>query len=234
MFGTNLMLGCAAAACSSACCTAQPVASATWTTRRWLWPPSRVRCQRSDSPGVKGTPSSASRSIAAGAFSTTNSTARRSLRPAPAPIVSSIWLSNVSPGSSTAAIPPWAHAVDPALISPLARTATLRSEARLSAALSPAAPEPSTTTSKARSAMLAAGAGKVEEHVLEVGFAGRNVDDPEALALERGEHFAGIHPVLAVGDGEGSLSGQLDLVEAGRLRRCLDVAVDDDLDHLFL
>jgi hypothetical protein len=44
-------------------------------------PPSRVRCQRSLSPGLKGTPSAASRSIAAGAFSTTNSTIDRSLRP---------------------------------------------------------------------------------------------------------------------------------------------------------
>ena len=38
---------------SSACWTAQPVASATWTMRRWLWPPSRVRCQRSASPRVE-------------------------------------------------------------------------------------------------------------------------------------------------------------------------------------
>ena len=28
-------------------CTALPVASAAWTMRRWLWPPSRVRCSSS-------------------------------------------------------------------------------------------------------------------------------------------------------------------------------------------
>jgi hypothetical protein len=63
MSGTIRMLGCASAAFSSASWTAQPVASSTWTIRRWLCPPSRVRCQRpplaSASPGgaVKGTPS---------------------------------------------------------------------------------------------------------------------------------------------------------------------------------
>ena len=69
MSGTRVMLGWAAAAFCSACCTAQPVASSTWTMRRWLWPPSRVRCQRvAPSATLNGTPSSASRSIAAGAL----------------------------------------------------------------------------------------------------------------------------------------------------------------------
>ena len=44
MSGTRVMLGWARAALSRACCTAQPVASSTWTMRRWLCPPSRVRC----------------------------------------------------------------------------------------------------------------------------------------------------------------------------------------------
>ena len=57
MSGTSVILGCFAAAASSACWTAKPVASATWTIRRWLCPPSRVRC--SASPSIaNGTPSS--------------------------------------------------------------------------------------------------------------------------------------------------------------------------------
>src|SRR5688500_18560946 len=239
MFGTRVMLGWPAAAFSSACWTARPVASATWTTRRWLWPPSRVRCQRAPfstapSPGVNGTPSSASRSIAAGAFSTTNSTALRSLRPAPATIVSSIWLSNVSPASSTAAMPPCAQAVEPALIPPLASTATPSSGASASAALSPAAPEPRITTSKSCSATRARRPRQVEEDVLEVGLAGRDVDDAEPLALQGGQDVAGIDPVLAVGDRQRALARQLDLVEAGRVERDEHVAVDGDLDHLLL
>jgi hypothetical protein len=85
--------------------------------------------------------------VAAGAPSTTNSTVARSLSPAPAIIVSSIWLSNVSPGSSTAAIPPCAQAVEPSFNCPLASTVTLKRSARLSAAVSPAAPEPMISTS---------------------------------------------------------------------------------------
>ena len=96
---------------------------------------------------LKGTPISASRAIAAGAFSTTISTVARSLSPAPAIMVSSIWLSNVSPGSSTAAMPPCAQAVDPSAKPPLASTVTLKRWARLSAAVSPAAPDPMTRMS---------------------------------------------------------------------------------------
>src|SRR5437879_5032528 len=46
------------------------------------------------------------------------------------------------------------------------------------------------------------GAGEVQEDVLEVRLAGRDVDDAEAFALQRRQHLAGIHLVLAVGDGE--------------------------------
>ena len=82
MSGTSVMLGCFAAAASSACCTAQPVASATWTMRRWLWPPSRVRCSalrpsRRERHAELDQPL---RSRAARA-STTCSTTSRSLRP---------------------------------------------------------------------------------------------------------------------------------------------------------
>ena len=119
--------------------------------RRWEWPPSRVRCQRSgppSSPALKGTPNSASRSMAAGARPTTCSTTARSFRPAPATIVSSTWSAKLSPASSTAAIPPCAQAVEPSSNPPLASTATRQWDGRLSAAVSPAAPEPTITTSK--------------------------------------------------------------------------------------
>ena len=112
MSGIRVMLELAAAAFSSACCTAQPVASATWTIRRWLWPPSRVKCSAPFSV-ANGTPSSASRAIAAGASLTTCSTTARLLSPAPAIIVSRTWASKLSPSSSTAAIPPWAQPVAP-------------------------------------------------------------------------------------------------------------------------
>src|SRR5258708_985402 len=202
--------------------------------RRWLWPPSRVRCQRSliRSPGLNGTPSEASRSMAAGAFSTTNSTVARRLRPAPAIIVSSMWLSKVSPGSITAAIPPCAQAVEPDDKPALARTTTRWLSARLSAAVSPAAPEPTTTTSKARSA-IDRPAGQFEEDILEIGLAGRDVDDAEASRLQRRQHLAGIHPVLAVGDRDGARADQLDLVEAACARRLGEVAVDGHLHRLF-
>src|SRR5690606_36282552 len=175
-----------------------------------------------------------SRSIARGAFSTTNSTVARLLRPAPAIIVSSIWLSNVSPGSSTAAIPPWAWAVEPSLSAPLAMTPTLNRPARLSAAVSPAAPEPMTRTSKRRSTIGPGRAGEIEEHVLEIRLAGRDVDHAESLALDGGEHLAGVGAVLAIGDDEHPIALELDLVEDPRVGCMGDVAVDDDLDHLLL
>ncbi len=84
------MLGVAFTRCTSVACTAAPVASAACTMRRWLWPPSRVRCS-SPSAVEKGTPNSRSQAMAAGAFSTVNSVASRSLRPAPATSVSSTW-----------------------------------------------------------------------------------------------------------------------------------------------
>src|SRR4051812_43076159 len=230
------MLGCASPACSSARWTARPGASATWAIRGWLCPPSRVRCQPSSPPArSNGTPSAASRSIAAGALPTTNSTVSRRLRPAPAIIVSSTWLSNVSPGSSTAAMPPCAQAVEPAEISPLARTATFSPGSSASAEESPAAPEPRMITSKpCGSAIRVGSAGEVEEDVLEVRLTGRDVDDSEPLALKRGQNLAGIHLVLAVGDGEGAPALQLDLLEADGVGRPGDVAVDRHLDGFLL
>ncbi len=146
MSGTSVMFGCFAAAASSAWLIAHPVASATWTMRRWLWPPSRVRCSAPFSL-AKGTPRSIRWRIARGADSTTCSTTRMSLRPAPAIIVSLTCASKLSPSSSTAAIPPWARALALSPSAPLAITATWCRSARLSAAVSPAAPEPTMRTS---------------------------------------------------------------------------------------
>ena len=106
---------------------------------------------------------------------------RRSLRPAPAIIVSLTCASKLSPSSSTAAIPPCAQRVAPSPSAPLAITATLCVSARLSAAVSPAAPEPTIRTSAVvLHAASCVGRRQAEEHVLEVGIAGRDVDDREA------------------------------------------------------
>src|SRR3546814_9949082 len=77
-------------------------------------------------------------------------------------MVSSMWLSNVSPGSSTAAIPPCAHAVEPDEMLDFASTTTFSLGARVSAAVSPAAPEPMMMTSASTSAI------RSEEHTSEL------------------------------------------------------------------
>ena len=173
MSGTRRMLGCLAAAASSACWTAEPVASATWTMRRWLWPPSRVRCSAA-ALGARTArrARSAARSPRA-RRSTTCSTTSRSLSPAPAIIVSWTCASKLSPSSSTAAIPPCAQPVAPSPSAPLAITATLRVSARLSAAVSPAAPEPTISTSALALMRPGLRVDQAQEHVLEVGVAGR-------------------------------------------------------------
>jgi hypothetical protein len=74
-------------------------------------------------------------------------------------------------------MPPCAHAVDPPEMPPLASTATLSSGAMLSAALSPAAPEPMMTTSNSVLAIGVRGAGEAQEHILEIGFASGDVDN---------------------------------------------------------
>src|SRR3546814_8594123 len=189
--------------------------------RRWLGPPSRVRCQRSASasPGLKGTPRSASRSITAGAFSTTNSTALRLLSPAPAVMVSSRWLSNVAPGSSTAAIPPCAQAVEPAEMSALARTITLALVARLSAAVRPAAPDPITITSASNSA-IGRRPRQIEENIVQIRLLRRNVDDAEPRRRQRAKPLARVHLALVVADRNGALAGGGGFRELGRAHVC--------------
>ena len=112
----------------------------------------------------------------------TNSTVARLLRPAPAIIVSSIWLSNVSPASSTAAIPPCAQPVAPSESEPFASTATLKRSARLSAAVSPAAPEPMMMMSYSANSLCPR---QVQENMLEIGLARRHIDNTKPCRAER-------------------------------------------------
>src|SRR3546814_7975599 len=82
--------------------------------------------------------------------------------------------------------------------------------------------------------MRVGGPGEVQEHILQVSLASGYVDDAESVALEGGEHLAGIHPVLPVGDGEGPIGDDLDLVEAGRLGDMVEIAVDRHFPRLLL
>ncbi|MDT4833307.1 hypothetical protein FQZ97_669070 [compost metagenome] len=147
----SVMLGVRRTRSISTCCTAAPVASVTCTMRRWLWPPSRVRC-RSPPSSEKGTPSSRSQPMACGAPSTTKRVASGSHRPAPATSVSSTWASKLSPAASTAAMPPCAQALEPSFSARLVSTATRCVGARCSAAERPARPLPTIRTSKSRTA----------------------------------------------------------------------------------
>ena len=58
-------------------------------------------------------------------------------------------------------------------------------------------------------------ANQAQEHVLEVGVAGRHVDDREPVGSESAQHLAGVDLVLAVGDLERALVDQRDVLEAG-------------------
>ena len=134
-------------------CTAAPVASVACTMRRALCPPSRVRCS-SPFSSENGTPSDCSQAMAAGAFSTTWRVAGRSLRPAPAISVSLMWASKLSSSASTAAMPPWAWLLAPSSRLRLVSTATRCVGASSSAAVRPARPLPTMSTSKSCNAMV--------------------------------------------------------------------------------
>ena len=58
------------------------------------------------------------------------------------------------------------------------------------------------------------GRNEAQEHILEVGVAGRYVDDREPVGSKGGEHLAGVDLVLAVGDLERALVDQRDILEA--------------------
>ena len=128
-----------------------PVASPpAWAIRSRWWPPSRVRLSSPSGSLSKTVPSAMSSWTAAGPSVTSACTASGSQTPAPATRVSRSWSAGESSGPSAAAMPPWAHWVEPALSTSLVTTSSLsaRSAAWMRrAAVSPAMPEPTTTTS---------------------------------------------------------------------------------------
>ena len=82
--------------------------------------------------------------MAAGASETMRRTTGSSQRPAPATRVSATWFSNVSAGSATQQMPPWAKfELQSASLSLVTRT-TRPAEARWRAVMSPLIPEPTT------------------------------------------------------------------------------------------
>ena len=137
-----------ARAARSTRCTSAPAASPpACTIRLQLCPPSRCSGWRSSRA-----PSAASRVISRGAVRARSATAAGSHSPAPAATVSRRWLATLSPGPTAAARPPWASGVAPAPSPSLVTSRTRRPcRAAARAALIPAAPEPTTTTSGDRS-----------------------------------------------------------------------------------
>jgi hypothetical protein len=234
------MLGLASAALTSACCTAQPVASSTWTMRRCECPPSRVRCQRSPTVSPFGVERHAQRrqpldrmrrrfddELDGGAIGSA---------PRPRSSCRSIWLSNVSPASSTAAMPPCAQAVEPPVSAPLAMTSTrLMRSASVSAAVSPAAPEPMMMTSYLFDRTIMPPRRQIQEHVLQIRLTRRDIDDAEARRLHRVQHLARIGAALSVADGEGALAGLLAPCRSWDARAASATSLVDRHDHdLFL
>ena len=129
-----------------------PVASppACAIRSRW-WPPSRVSDSTPSGSWSKSVPSAISSRTASGPSVTRTRTASGSQAPAPATRVSRSCCSGVSPGPRAAAMPPCAHCVEPALSTSLVTTRILSTwPASRSAAVSPAMPEPMTTTSAVR------------------------------------------------------------------------------------
>ena len=156
--------------------------------RRWLCPPSRVRCKVRHFPWQTERPARPAAAIAAGASPDHMfDSLARLLSPAPAIIVSRTCASKLSPSSSTAAIPPWAQPVAPSLSLPLAITPTLQARgARLIAAVpNPAAPDPTTMHVKnaRRSSIGVRLSGQAQEYVLKIRIARRNIDNAQAFAV---------------------------------------------------
>src|SRR5436305_4340713 len=130
-------------------CTSAPVASPPACTIRLAWcPPSRVSIRVPSAYRSNWAPQRISSRTRAGPSVTSTSTAAGSPSPTPATRVSSACAPGLSNGSSTAAIPPCAHRVEPASILTLVTTVTCSpASRRCSAAVSPATPDPTTTTS---------------------------------------------------------------------------------------
>ncbi len=157
---TTSISGAAATAAISARWISAPVASppACAIRSRW-WPPSRVSEITPWSSWSKLVPSAISSCTASGPSVTRIRTASGSQAPAPATNVSVSCSSGVSPGPRAAAMPPWAHCVDPAERTSLVTTRTLSTASvSRSAAVSPAMPEPMITTS---ASVVQPGAGAV-------------------------------------------------------------------------
>ena len=159
--------------------TSHPDWSPACTMRRRLCPPSRCRSSANWAPW------DTRRSMASFACWTSSVTRARSPWKPPAAIVSSMCRSKESSGEMTAARPPWAHAVELSAGSPRVITVTERvgsASTMVSAAVSPAAPEPMMSTS-VRSAKLSAGV--ISSVVMLFLFAGARVADGNH-ALDRG------------------------------------------------
>ena len=88
-----------------------PVMSPAWKMRRMECPPSRPRSHVPSSFLAKRTPQSIRSRMPAGASLTMRRTTASSQRPAPATRVSCTCAANVSAGSATQQMPPWAKLV---------------------------------------------------------------------------------------------------------------------------
>ncbi len=144
-----------AVACVSAASRAReisaPVASPpACAIRRRRCPPSLVRASGPAGSRSNSAPVAISRRTASGPSVTSARTAAVSQTPAPAVSVSARCCSGESPGPSAAAMPPCAHRVEPSSSTDLV-TSRMRASGRLrridSTAVTPATPEPTTTTS---------------------------------------------------------------------------------------
>ena len=134
--------------------------------------------------------------------------------------------SKLSPSSSTAAIPPCAQPVAPSPSAPLAITATLRVSARLSAAVSPAAPEPTIEDVGGRAHARPARCVRLRNTSSRSGSRVDTSTIASPSRWQRGEHLAGVDLVLAEGDLDRPLVEQRDVLEAGVGRNLDDVAVE--------
>ena len=146
LFSNTSMFARSRTRCASAICTACPVKSSTCTTRRWLWPPSRVRCN-SPFSRLNFTPCVVSQSMEWGALVMMYLIASSSPSSAPATKVSRTWLSKLSSSSITAEMPPWAWSDEPLMSPPLEISAILYFGSNDRAQLMPAKPLPMMTTS---------------------------------------------------------------------------------------
>src|SRR5918995_1544733 len=124
------------------------VASPTaWAIRlRWC-PPSRVRASAPAASRSNSAPRAISLATSSGPSLTSTRTAASMHSPAPATRVSSMCCCTVSPSAWTEAMPPCAQCVDPADSWSLVTTTTRPRVRHSSAAVRPAMPEPTTTTS---------------------------------------------------------------------------------------